>query len=313
MINKNNSYSVIRTIAQNATKQSRQPKSGPMSAATELFLQEKGYNPTSEEPHELYFDIHDTDSESENLGLADDSHFLEDEDPLDYAEGDLDTYVEDVVAVPAQKSNTSNLSKIGENMMGMPDPSIPMSEIPCIGCGANLHCTDQSIPGYMPSQKFKSFNSQQLKRSLCQRCIMLQNFNICLNVRSTEDEFKHIIDTINEEVSLIVLIIDLTDIRNSLMSNLFKLIKKKNRPLFVVGNKVDAIPMDEPGYLKRIKSELMKECKNAGLNPHGYNVKYCGLISAKTGYGVEDLVSNLMVQWKYYGKHEHVLLGRHTC
>ena len=284
--NNHSSYSVIRTLAQSVpkTESKQHPKSSPMSAITELFLSEKGFKLKSEnvnkssESFESFADI-------ESLDLDVNIELLEEQDPLKYAEGDLESYVEDVIAVPTLKGQAASSKKVDINMIGTPDPRIPMSDIPCQGCGACLHCTDQSIPGYMPSQRFTSLNNQQLKRSLCQRCTLLENFNICLNVRSTEDEFRRIIETINEETSLIVLIVDVTDIRNSLMSNLFKLIKKKNRPLFVVGNKVDAIPMDEEGYLRRIKKELMKECKNAGLNPGGSNIKYCGLISAKTGYG----------------------------
>ena len=32
-------------------------------------------------------------------------------------------------------------------LLGTPDPEVPMSRVPCQGCGANLHCQDPSVPG----------------------------------------------------------------------------------------------------------------------------------------------------------------------
>lgn len=38
---------------------------------------------------------------------------------------------------------------------GTPDPSVPPSKVPCSGCGADLHCSSTSMPGYIPSEIFK--------------------------------------------------------------------------------------------------------------------------------------------------------------
>lgn len=247
--------------------------------------------------------LHHSDSPDSFVDVDDDANvYADDDDVLLGAEGELQDFKEDIIAVPNLHSLTKKT--ISDSMKaiksGTPNPRIPMSDITCPGCGAHFHCKDPSIPGYIPSERFTSVTKNQLRQSLCQRCNLMENYNICLNVRSTEEEFDKLITTINEDHSLIILVVDLTDIRNSIMSQFFKLIQYPARHIYVVGNKIDSIPMDETGYLKRIRTTLFKECENAGLNKRK-NIKYVSVISAKTGYGIEDLISHLMVDWKYKG------------
>lgn len=49
---------------------------------------------------------------------------------------------------------------------GTPDLSVPVSKIPCYGCGALLQCADSSLPGYLPSELFKGKSYQVLKVKL---------------------------------------------------------------------------------------------------------------------------------------------------
>lgn len=46
---------------------------------------------------------------------------------------------------------------------GTPDPLIPVSKIPCYGCGALLQCADAGLPGYLPSELFKGKRNDVLK------------------------------------------------------------------------------------------------------------------------------------------------------
>ena len=58
-----------------------------------------------------------------------------------------------------------------------------------------------------------------------------------------------------------------------------------------VGNKVDLLPPDsEPGFLKHYRSSLEKAIRDAGIASQFNILKYV-MISAKTGFGVEDLIS----------------------
>lgn len=62
---------------------------------------------------------------------------------------------------------------------------------------------------------------------------------------------------------------------------------------------VDLLPGDSVGYLKRVKQSLLSEIRKTKLNEA--NIKYIALISAKTGYGVEDLISAMFKLWLYKG------------
>lgn len=96
--------------------------------------------------------------------------------------------------------------------------------------------------------------------------------------------------------ALILLIVDMTDIRGSIYKQLPDIIGD-NKPMIVIGNKIDLLPPDaKPGYLKRFKNILVKELENSGLSRR-FNIVHTGLVSAKTGYGIEDLVTNIYLKW----------------
>lgn len=49
-----------------------------------------------------------------------------------------------------------------ESTYGTPNPTVPVSEVPCGGCGALLHCKESSIPGYLPSELFQGLSKAEL-------------------------------------------------------------------------------------------------------------------------------------------------------
>lgn len=61
------------------------------------------------------------------------------------------------------------------------------------------------------------------------------------------------------------------------------------------GNKVDLLPPDARcGYLKNFRSIVQKCIEEAGFLEK-FNVLHTALISAKTGYGVEDLITVFII------------------
>jgi len=70
----------------------------------------------------------------------------------------------------------------------------------------------------------------------------------------------------------------------------------EHRPAYVVGNKVDLLPRDRPGYLDRVKQSVVNLCEE-----HGISAQHVALVSAKTGYGIEKLISRLLRDWKLKG------------
>jgi len=77
----------------------------------------------------------------------------------------------------------------------------------------------------------------------------------------------------------------------------------EQRPAYIIGNKVDLLPRDGPGYLDRVKRSVLKLCDERGIV-----AQHVALISAKTGYGVETLISRLLRDWKLKGSRVYSLV-----
>ncbi|ELU09749.1 hypothetical protein CAPTEDRAFT_19738 [Capitella teleta] len=187
------------------------------------------------------------------------------------------------------------------NLFSGPDPSVPISKVPCSGCGALLHCRNPGIQGYVPALKFKSVSSSHLKSSgmVCQRCLLMKKYNVALNASVSPEQYKQIISSIHDVIALVVVIVDVMDMPNSLYAGLSQLIGRR-RPVYVIGNKIDLLPPDSKDYLKRTKKMLMQACWQTGLANDNY-IQHIGLVSAKTGYGIEKLVTHLMTDWNRKG------------
>ncbi|XP_030761723.1 nitric oxide-associated protein 1 [Sitophilus oryzae] len=184
---------------------------------------------------------------------------------------------------------------------GTPDPSSSISRYPCGGCGAHLHCKDTAIPGYVPSEIFKNcFNPHgaDAKSILCQRCYFLKVYNIALQVRVSVDDYPKILSTISANSSLIILMVDLTDFPCSIWPGIADILGLKV-PIVVVGNKVDLLPVDSSKTLNRIRQVLYDNVKLCGFA--SANIKSVDLISAKTGYGVDNLITSLLRVYRYKG------------
>ncbi|XP_063696997.1 nitric oxide-associated protein 1 [Culicoides brevitarsis] len=177
---------------------------------------------------------------------------------------------------------------------GTPNPAIPISRVPCGGCGAHLHCADASLPGYIPSEIFTRCKKDELTTIVCQRCHFLKNYNTAINVTVTPEDYINIISSIQNKKALAVLMVDLLDMENSIWPGIQNLLGSR-RPIIVVGNKVDLLPRDSPGHLNHVKKCVEKAIIEAGFLEE--NIKHIGLISATTGFGVESLITKIHHIW----------------
>ncbi|KAI5713017.1 hypothetical protein M8J75_013087 [Diaphorina citri] len=177
---------------------------------------------------------------------------------------------------------------------GTPDPSIPASTVPCGGCGAHLHCQDPSIPGYLPREIFSPCSKPDLKAIVCQRCHLMKNYNMALNVNVKPEDYEKLLQPIRRMKALVILIVDMTDFPCSIWPGILNVIGVK-RPIFVVGNKIDAIPGDSKGWLKQAEQALRDAL------PTQANVLDVSFISAKTGYGIEELITKIYKIWELRG------------
>ena len=219
------------------------------------------------------------------------------------AEGDSDSCIEfQDTGFPEIRPRTRKNKKVkkGQHVYGTPDPEVPVSVSCCTGCGAVMHCTVPDLPGYLPSEKYKQLTeNNQLRNAICQRCHLLKHHQKALNVQMSKEEYRHIVSRIRKKKALVLLILDLLDIPDSIIPDLLDLIGK-NKHIVVLGNKIDLLPGDSDGYLKRIKGQILQYCTEVGILVDN-NIKGVHLISAKTGYGIENVISSLQSSWKYKG------------
>ena len=181
---------------------------------------------------------------------------------------------------------------------GTPNPKIPVSSVPCGGCGALLHCKDPAIPGYLPSELFQHATNEILNSSVCQRCHFIRNYNTTLEVKVSPEDYPVLLGHIKKKKVAVILVIDLMDFPCSIWPGIMDIIGKTTQ-VFVVGNKVDLLPKDGPNFLENIERSLLQSLNEMGIG--SANIKGVSLISAKTGYGVERFINKLHKIWAYKG------------
>ncbi|CAI5441673.1 unnamed protein product [Caenorhabditis angaria] len=183
---------------------------------------------------------------------------------------------------------------------------MPASSQQCSGCGANFHCKDSSLPGFVPLEIFEVLESKKRtksKTSLCKRCHLLQEHNFLLNVNVCDVDYSSMMSELKKQPeSLILLVVDVTDLPGSIYPKLAEVIGSR-KPMIVIGNKVDLLPPDaKTGYMYRFKTTVEKAIEKAGYRD-SFNILHTALVSAKTGYGVEDLITEI------YMKYTNVKMG----
>lgn len=194
---------------------------------------------------------------------------------------------------------------------GTPNLDVDISSVPCGGCGALLHCKDVAIPGYLPSELFLNKTIDDLKSVTCQRCHFMKNYNTCLDVRVSADEYPKLLEKINDNRRAIaILLVDLTDFPCSIWPKLPELIGEK-RHIYVVGNKIDLLPKDSSSFLEHVKDSLTESLVQVGITK--MNIKHVGLISAKTGYGIEQLINKLYKVWQSRSKNKLDFIEMQSC
>ncbi|CAF4124261.1 unnamed protein product [Rotaria sp. Silwood2] len=170
--------------------------------------------------------------------------------------------------------------------LGTEDPSILIHETArCFGCGASLQCADKTKPSFIPVEIYKHYllTNLQKRTSQCQRCFLYYKYtNDISHCEVNEQVYKDILTEIKRKHAVIILIVDLLDIPNSISGSWTHLADQitdnhnsSANIIFILGN----------------KNRLENECTKRGLGKH--IVKYYGLISARTGYEIEELISKV--------------------
>ncbi|PIK49487.1 putative nitric oxide-associated protein 1-like [Apostichopus japonicus] len=213
------------------------------------------------------------------------------------SELDLEPTVENVLlGTKKQRALKKPKTSLEMEIAGSPDPNVPISEHHCSGCGAQVHCQDESRPGYIPSEKFKPLTeSNALEDAICQRCWYFINHKRALNVNVNVSDYSKIISAIKSKKAHILLMVDLLDFPCSVIPNLKDLLGNTT-PMFIVGNKYDLLPKDAPNHHKRVEQIVLETCIQENVCDRE-QVSRVHLISAKTGFGVEKLITLLQGLW----------------
>ncbi|KAM4854826.1 nitric oxide-associated protein 1 [Thomomys bottae] len=210
-----------------------------------------------------------------------------------------------------------------------PTPKVPPSGLYCSGCGAELHCQDPDLPGYLSEDRFRraAEEGSGQARAVCRRCWLLVHHQRALRLQVSRGQYVELVSAALRRPgpALVLYMVDLLDLPDALLPDLPSLVGPKQ--VFVLGNKVDLLPQDAPDYLKRLRERLWDDCARAGLllapghqgpqypsedkpqdgdsknlsAPSRLQVRDVRLISAKTGYGIEELISALQRSWRYRG------------
>ncbi|XP_043225455.1 nitric oxide-associated protein 1-like [Amphibalanus amphitrite] len=181
---------------------------------------------------------------------------------------------------------------------GRPDPSVPVSRSVCGGCGAHLHCQEPAWPGYLPAEVLRAAPERELRDLVCQRCYFLRFHQTAVNVTVPAADYSLLMRRMGDWPALLVLVVDLLDFPCSVWSGIGQLVGR-SRPVIIVGNKVDLLPQDSDGYLARVTASLSAALERCGVDR--LNVKHTCLVSARTGYGIEELVTVIQTHWAAQG------------
>jgi len=179
---------------------------------------------------------------------------------------------------------------------------VPPVATACSGCGATLHCCDEKIPGYIPSQLVENKDVTTIEQTLCQRCYFIKEYNIALKVSVSPDDYPKTIEHIHDKSALVILVVDLLDFPGSVWPNILNLLGK-NKKIILVGNKLDLILPDQSGYIKNITSilqeEFLKKCfENEADKVFPYLISAM-CVSAKTGFNMERLIDKIFEYWRW--------------
>ncbi|NXT29654.1 NOA1 protein, partial [Syrrhaptes paradoxus] len=195
---------------------------------------------------------------------------------------------------------------------GRPDPSVPPSGVSCSGCGAELQCRDDAAPGFVPAEKYRSLSegpsgAMGLRAAVCQRCWLLARHGRALRLQLPPEQHRRVVSAAlrrpprHGRGPLLLYILDVMELPDPVLAELPGLLAPDVpvAGLLVVGNKVDLLPAHSPGHLGRLRQRVAEACARAGLR--GAPLVDVRLVSAKTGFGLEGLVSRLQRSWRCAG------------
>ncbi|WP_172356111.1 ribosome biogenesis GTPase YqeH [Pseudolactococcus insecticola] len=136
-----------------------------------------------------------------------------------------------------------------------------MTDLRCIGCGAEIQTLDKTVLGYTPKSALeKGLETGEL---YCQRCFRLRHYNEIADVNISDDAFLKLLTEVGNTNSLVVNVIDIFDFNGSVIPGLHRFVADND--VLLVGNKRDILPKSVKE--SKVRNWLRERAHEEGLRP----------------------------------------------
>ena len=171
----------------------------------------------------------------------------------------------------------------------------------CTGCGAILQSQNENKPGFIPENRnpnlSRNSDNSFMPEIICTRCFSLKHYNKDVLPMVLPETISKYLTHISRRKALMLYVIDLMDIPGSYVEDLLKIVGE-TKHIILVCNKIDRLPVDghPTRQIQHVKRVLWDEAMKFGLQ--NANVHEISVISAKTGFGILDLVKIINKHWR---------------
>ncbi|MGL5042858.1 MAG: ribosome biogenesis GTPase YqeH [Culicoidibacterales bacterium] len=152
-----------------------------------------------------------------------------------------------------------------------------MDKLSCRGCGITLQTADETAVGYILEK--------HLKNQKCQRCFRIQQYSDFQVVDIQNEALYTLIDNIAMDDSLMIHMLDITDLLGSSLFELASSLRKK--PIIVIVNKIDVIPKAMRRY------DIWYQYIQESFKMHEIEVLDIFFVSAKENLGIRFFLTYL--------------------
>lgn len=172
----------------------------------------------------------------------------------------------------------------------------------CPGCGAQLQGDNMDRAGYI--------NASELRRGLvsllstvstvadsprhpphCERCKTLIEFTTASNISVPQEAYERLMKALSRRRECVVVVADLTQLPFSIPRDLPAIIGDTHH-VYIAANKADLLVPDRNGFRARWRQAVLAAAESRGLRRD--LVRDVFLVSSRTDYGVEEMVSALL-------------------
>ncbi|QDZ22803.1 nitric-oxide synthase [Chloropicon primus] len=198
-----------------------------------------------------------------------------------------------------------------DDLLVFQEPEEEEAKGECYGCGAHLQTRSEKAAGYVKRETYEAKKKhRQLNQILCSRCHLLCNGKMVPGIEDwgtrlirggqeeagpsgsggdferesllTPDELRRQLLGLKSKRSLVLHLVDLTDIQGTFLRNIRDLVSKN--PVMIIGTKMDLLP--KGSNVKDVADWLHQYIEDKGLNP--ISVVLC---SSKSRFGIRQTAS----------------------